>query len=88
MSEEESDIFKRVLMQYKEVFANPNGIAGKTYLGMHSIKLEDVTPIKEPLRRVPLFKRHILEEEISKLKQKRIIEKSCSPWSAPIVLVQ
>ena len=29
-----------------------------------------------------------MEEEIDKLEQKGIIEKSCSPWSAPIALVQ
>ena len=53
----------------------------------HKIKIKDETPIKEPLRRIPLFKRHIVEEEINNLKEKGLIEKSESPYSAPTVLV-
>ena len=52
------------------------------------LTLVEDTPIKQPPRRVPLFKREVLEDEITKLEQKGLIEKSCSPWSSPIVLVQ
>ena len=55
---------------------------------MHSIKLHDETPIKQLPRRVLLYKREILEEEIVKPEEKGLIEKSYSPWSSPIVLVQ
>ena len=61
------------------VFARP-GEVGRTSLGTHKIKLTDETPIKEPPRRVPLFKRHILEKEVSRLEKERFIEKSDSPW--------
>ena len=88
LSDKEADNFKSMLLRYTGVFADPCGKPGKTLLGMHAIKLANETPIKEPPRRVPLFKRKVLEEEIDKLEQKGIIEKSCSPWSAPIVLVQ
>ena len=88
LSDEEAKEFKGALIKYKYVFADPEGKPGQTMLGMHSIKLENETPIKEPPRRIPLFKRQVLEDEIKKLERKGIIEKSCSPWSAPIVLVQ
>ncbi|CAC5382509.1 unnamed protein product [Mytilus coruscus] len=88
LSNKEADEFKRVLLQNCSVFADPDGQTGPTLLGMHEIKLEKQIPIKEPPRRVPLFKRKIIKEEIEKLEKKGVIEKSCSPWSAPIVLVQ
>ena len=69
------------------MFARP-GEVGRTSLGTHKIKLTDETPIKEPPRRVPLFKRHILEKEVSRLEKEGFIEKSDSPWSAQTVLVK
>ncbi|VDI51821.1 Hypothetical predicted protein [Mytilus galloprovincialis] len=81
LSIKEADEFKRVLLQNCCVFADPDGETGHTLLGKHEIKLEKEIPIKEPPRRVPLFKRKILEEEIEKLEKKGIIEKSCSPWT-------
>ncbi|CAC5396316.1 unnamed protein product [Mytilus coruscus] len=62
LTQEQSDQFKKALMQYKDVFANPDGKPGKTL--------------------------QILADEVENLKKKGSIEKSCSPWSAPNVLVQ
>lgn len=56
--------------------------------GEHRIELNDETPFKEPVRRVPIFKREILDAEIEKLKNQGLIEESSSPWSSPLVLVQ
>ena len=50
--------------------------------------LNDEVPFKEPVRRVPIFKREIMDEEIRKLEDHRLIEKSNSPWSSPLVLVR
>lgn len=57
-------------------------------IGEHSIKLKDDTPFKEPPRKVPIFKREILDKEIGNLLENGLIEKSNSPWSSPLVLVQ
>ena len=58
--------FQEVLIKNQTVFARP-GEVGRTSFGTHKIKLTDETPIKEPPRRVPLFNRHILEKEVSRL---------------------
>ena len=79
--------FKNCLIKNQRVFARP-GEYGRTSLGTHKITLTDETPIKEPPRRVPLFKRHILEKEVNRLEKEGFIEKSDSPWSAQTVLVQ
>ena len=79
--------FKNCLIKNQRVFARP-GEYGRTSLGTHKITLTDETPIKEPPRRVPLFKRHILEKEVNRLEKEGFIEKSDSPWSAQTVLVK
>ena len=79
--------FKNCLIKNQSVFARP-GEYGRTSLGTHKITLTDETPIKEPPRRVPLFKRHILEKEVNRLEKEGFIEKSNSPWSAQTVLVK
>ena len=40
-----------------------------------------------PCRRIPLFKRHIVESEIKKMLDQGVIEPSTSPWNSPICLV-
>ena len=43
--------------------------AQRVNIGEHRIDLNDETPFKEPVRRVPIFKRDILDSEIEKLKR-------------------
>ena len=57
-------------------------------IGEHRTNLNDETPFKEPVRRVPIFKREILDAEIERLKEQGLIAESNSPWSSPLVLVQ
>jgi len=57
-------------------------------LGTHNITLKDETPVRETPRRIPMYKRHALEEEIKKLKERGLIEKSSSPWSSQVVMVE
>lgn len=80
-------LFKNLLIDKQDVFARP-GEVGRTFLDTHKIKLKDKTHTKEPPRRIPLIKRHIIEEEITNLERKGLIEKSESSYSAPTVLVR
>lgn len=54
----------------------------------HRIKFMDEEPFKEAPRRVPIFKREILDAEILKLEKQGLVEKSNSPWSSQLVLVK
>lgn len=87
LTSEQRITLKTFIIQHDENFAKP-GEVGRTKIGSHKIKLKDETPIKEAPRRIPLFKRGVLEEEIQKLEEKGLIEKSTSPWSAQTVLVK
>ena len=88
LSTEQASEFKTFLLNHQDTFADPNMPAQRANIGEHRIDLNDETPFKEPVRRVPIFKRDILDSEIEKLKNQGLIEKSTSPWSSPLVLVQ
>ena len=64
------------------------GEVGRTDKCVHRIKLNDDKPVRDPPRRIPLYKREALAEELKQLENKGIIEKSESPWSPQIVMVQ
>lgn len=87
LTEEQQQKFKVFLCKMQECFAKP-GEVGRTNLGSHSIKLNDEKPVREPPRRIPLYKRQAVEDEINKLEAQGLIEKSISPWSSQIVMVQ
>lgn len=71
-------------IQHQSAFTDPNKLMVRARIGEHSIKLRDDTPFKEPPRKVPIFKREILDKEIGNLLENGLIEKS----NSPLVLVQ
>ena len=88
LSDEEALKFKVFLQRRASTFSDPHGERGRTNLGEHSIVLTDNQPFKEASRNIPLFKRDLLDSEIQKLEEMGLIEKSQSPWSSQLVLVQ
>jgi hypothetical protein len=58
---DQKEKFKNFLLKNQNCFAKP-GEVGRTTLGTHNIKLKDETPVREPPRRIPMYKRHALEE--------------------------
>jgi hypothetical protein len=57
-------------------------------MGTHKIKLLDDKPVREPPRRIPMYKRQALEDEAKKLQDRGLIERSSSPLSSQVVMVQ
>jgi DNA-binding NtrC family response regulator len=57
-------------------------------MGTHKIKLLDDKPVMEPPRRIPMYKRQALDDEVKKLQDRGLIERSSSPWSSQVVMVQ
>ena len=88
LSDEETMEFEKFLQERAKTFADPKGKPGRTTLGKHHIVLNDNQPFKEASRNMPLFKREVLDKEVKRLEDLGIIEKSQSPWSSQIVLVQ
>ena len=69
LSLEQAEQFQNTLLHWKSVFAGPNEI-GRKDVGTHKIKLSDETPIKEAPRKIPLFKRDVIDAEIEKVRDK------------------
>lgn len=87
LSPEQSQKFRRFLIQHKAAFIDPNKHMERARIGEHSIKLKDDTPFKKPPRKVPIFKREIPDKEIENLLENWLIEKSNRKIS-PLVVVQ
>ena len=73
--------------EFQDVFMSPDGKLGQTNLAEHYIDTGDTKPFKMPCRRIPLFKKHVVESEIKKMLDQDVIEPSTSPWNSPICLV-
>jgi hypothetical protein len=61
LDNDQKEKFKNFLLKNQNCFAKP-GEVGRTTLGTHNIKLKDETPVREPPRRIPMYKRHAMEE--------------------------
>jgi hypothetical protein len=83
MTKEQSLKFKDFLLSRVVAFADPSKPVERYTIGEHRIKLKGEVPVKEPVRRVP-----IMDEELRKLEEQGMIERSYSPWSSSLVLVQ
>ncbi|KAK3104117.1 hypothetical protein FSP39_024555 [Pinctada imbricata] len=79
LSHEEAMKFKEFLIERKDSFAVPGKKMERATIGEHVIKLSDETPFKEPSRRIPIFKRDTLDNEIEKLNKMFFIKKRCLP---------
>ena len=88
LTSEQSEQVKTLLMKHKDVFAKNKTDLGRTDIVKHKINTGTAAPVKQHPRRLPLSKRELVREEISKMLKQGIIEPSQSPWSSPVVLVQ
>ncbi|MPC57317.1 Retrovirus-related Pol polyprotein [Portunus trituberculatus] len=77
----------KLLMEYEDVFSRDAQDLGCTSLVQHSINTADSPPIKQPHRRVLLAKREEMQHMVEEMAAQGSMERSDSPWSSPIVLV-
>ena len=87
LKSDEKQKVSQLLEEFQDVFMSPGGKLGQTCLAEHYIDTGDHKPFKLPCHRIPLFKRPIIEKEISKMLEQNVIEPSASPWNSPICLV-
>lgn len=75
MTDEESNTFKKFLMEFKEAFADPTQPLERAKFGEHCINLKNESPIKEITRQVLIFKREKIDNEVKNLEKQGLIEK-------------
>ena len=88
LTSDQSEQVKTLLMKHKDVFAKNKTDLGRTDIVKHKINTGTAAPVKQHPRRLPLSKKELVREEISKMLKQGIIEPSQSRWSLPVVLVQ
>ena len=79
---------RELVCKYRDVFALRDSELGTTDLVEHHIVTTDSKPIKIPAHRISPAKLHIVEEEVTSMLERGVIQSSSSPYSAPIVLVK
>lgn len=76
-----------VLIKHQNVFSKSPHDLGCTDLVEHEIVTWNAKPIEQRPYRISLSKKVEAEKEIKSMTERGIIEPSCSPWWAPIVMV-
>ena len=77
-----------LLQQYGDIFSGDNRNTGKCTLVNHRIHTNNHPPIKQRAYRTSPGKRAEIEKQVAELLADGVIEESCSPWAAPVVLVK
>ena len=79
---------QKMLNEFRDVFANDNDELGRTHLREFRIETGDSPPIAVRARRTPYHLRGEVARQISNMERLDIIQKSNSPWSAPLLMVK
>lgn len=88
LSECEKSEFLQLLLTFEDIFAGPDDTPGRTSLLTHTIDTGTASPIRQSVRRIPPAKKQEVNQLLETMLKKDVIQPSCSPWAAPIVLVQ
>ena len=86
LTEEQITLVKNLIEEYAEIFASEN--PGNTNLVEHTIDVGNHAPINQPPYHCSGATRQIIEEQVVKMLEQKIIRPSRSPWASPIVLVK
>ncbi len=88
LTDEQQQTLRCLLLDYADLFSRSPEDLGKTDIVRHRIVTENVGPIRQPPRRLPLEKRKEASMAVEALQRHGLIEPSDSPWASPIVLVK
>ena len=88
LSEPERTLLLDLLRDYHDIFALEENDRGQTDLIQLEVDTGDVTPIKQPSRRMQFAAREEVAKQLRKMRQMQVVQPSKSPWSSPVVLVR
>lgn len=87
-AEERENVLK-ICRKYNSVFFLPGDKLGAMKTDPYRIPIkENTAPIATKQYRLPYRQREVLQQEIKKLLEDGVIEKSTSPWCSPVVIVE
>ena len=88
LCEPERTLLLNLIRDYHDIFALEESDRGETDLIQLEVDTGDVTPIKQPTRRMPFAAREEVAKQLRKMRQMQVVQPSKSPWSSPVVLVR
>jgi len=88
LSADELRALEDLVMEYEDIFVEPDGSPGFTDLIAHKIDTGDAKPIKQNYYRRSMKERAYVDAELEKMLANGVIRPSKSPWGAPVVLVR
>lgn len=77
-----------LLIKFQHIFSRTKDDFGRTSMAKHKINTENAKPTKQPPRRLPHHAADFVDKEVENMIDKGIVERSCSPWAAGVVLVE
>nr|XP_034331590.1 uncharacterized protein LOC117690875 [Crassostrea gigas] len=77
-----------LLIRYSDLFSETDEDVGRTSVVQHKIDTGNQPSIKQPPRRLPFHMQKEVDEHVSDMLKRGIIEPSSSAWSSAVVLVQ
>ena len=87
LTQESAKQLKELLIRNVDVFAKNDNDLGRTALVQHDIITDDIAPIRQPPRRIPIGQQEEFDK-ISSMLEKGAVEPGQSPWASPVVLVR
>ena len=78
----------KLLNKHQSTFSETDEDQGRTRIIRHRIPTGNATPIKQPVRRLPVHMNMEAEKQINDMLQKDVIQPPSSPWFSGTVMVQ
>ncbi|MCP4651911.1 MAG: RNA-directed DNA polymerase [Candidatus Omnitrophica bacterium] len=86
-TEEQKCLFVAKLREFEDIFSKFDGDLGRSTIVEHSVNVEGAKPIKQRPYRIPFSQRAVVQKLVDNMEKTGVIEKSCSPWQSPILVV-
>ena len=88
LDEQQQAQLKSLVSEYRDILALKPEELGRTSLVQHRVDTGDHAPIRQRPYRVSETQRGIIEEHVTDMLNRGIIQPSTSPWASPIILVK
>ena len=88
LNDSQSGQLEELLRSYEDIFSSGTHDFSRTNKITHKINTGDTIPIRQPPRRLPGNRREEVGSMIQTMIGQDVIQPSCSPWTARIVLVK